>query len=104
MSMTPHDFDKYCPDLVISIGKHFWSFIKYSLRANYQKFNHWRVSTDGAFMDGFKSLTDVFKCTPEIFLLKLTKLHIREKTTITDNGTSALIMFVILNYNFQISQ
>ncbi|MBM6653728.1 decarboxylase [Bacteroides mediterraneensis] len=79
MSMTPHDFDKYCPDLVISIGKHFWSFIKYSLRANYQKFNHWRVSTDGAFMDGFKSLTDVFKCTPEIFFTEVNKTTYKGK-------------------------
>ena len=67
MSMTPHDFEKYCPDLVISIGKHFWSFIKYSLRANNTKFSHWRVSEDGAFMDGFRSLTDVFPIKAEEF-------------------------------------
>lgn len=71
MSMTPHDFDKYCPDLVISIGKHFWSFIKYSLRANNTKFNHWRVSEDGAFMDGFRSLTDVFPIKAEKFFTEV---------------------------------
>lgn len=71
MSMTPHDFDAYCPDLVISIGKHFWSFIKYSLRANNTKFDHWRISEDGAFMDGFRALTDVFPMTAEQFFEKV---------------------------------
>lgn len=67
MYSTPHDFDKYCPDLVISIGKHFWSFIKYTLRANNTKFDHWRISEDGYFNDGFRSLTDVFQMTSETF-------------------------------------
>lgn len=73
MYMTPHDFDAYCPDLVITIGKHFWSFIKYSLRVNNDKFEHWRISEDGAFKDGFRSLTNVYKTTAEVFFAEVNK-------------------------------
>ena len=71
MSIVPRDFDGYCPDLVISTGGHFWSFVKYILRANNAKFEHWRISQDGEFKDGFRALTNVYKTSAEIFFAEV---------------------------------
>lgn len=73
MFSNPDEFAPFVPDLVITIGNHFWSFIKYSLRNNSDKFEHWRVAEDGIMMDGFRALTDVFKCSAEAFFQEVNK-------------------------------
>lgn len=66
-AMDDDEFKKFLPDLVITIGSHVWSFIKYKLRDNCKSFDHWRISPDGEAIDGLKALTNVFECTPEAF-------------------------------------
>ncbi|MBR4059743.1 MAG: hypothetical protein IKK03_07875 [Lachnospiraceae bacterium] len=57
----------YCPDMVITIEKHVWSFLKYTLQEIDKEFIHWRVSEDGAIIDPFKRLTKVFELPADEF-------------------------------------
>lgn len=66
-AMEDIEFEDYLPDLVITIGLHSWSFIKYKLRNKKQFFEHWRINIDGEVIDGLKALKNIFKCTPEEF-------------------------------------
>jgi len=73
-SMTDQEFEQFMPDIVITLGKHIWSFIKYKLRNKGGEFEHWRVSPDGRMTDGLRSLAHVFKCTPEVFFENMNKV------------------------------
>ena len=66
-SLAPQGFKEHLPDIVISFGGNFISALKAKLRVNARRFSHWLVDEDGQVHDGFKSLTDVFACTPEHF-------------------------------------
>ncbi|HAP9299740.1 TPA: decarboxylase, partial [Enterococcus faecium] len=70
--MSVNAFIDYCPDLVITIGKHVWSFVKYTLRDKKLKFEHWRISEDGKIVDPFNKLTSVFQCSAEFFMETVT--------------------------------
>lgn len=67
-AMTDTEFEKFAPDLVITMGNHFFSFIKYKLRNRGEKFEHWRVSNDGEYIDNFDALTTIFQCDEVGFL------------------------------------
>ena len=45
--------------------------MKYILRENNTKFEHWRISQDGEFKDGFRALTDVYKTSAETFFTEV---------------------------------
>ena len=66
-SISVNEFEKFTPDIVITIGGHFWSFIKYKLRWSENKFEHWIVSEDARVEDGFKRLTYIFNTKAEKF-------------------------------------
>lgn len=66
-AMTDEEFKKFMPDIVITIGSHVWSFVKYKLRNSREQFEHWHVASDGMINDGLKALTTVFECEPEEF-------------------------------------
>ncbi len=74
-AMDAEEFKKFLPDLVITIGSHVWSFIKYKLRHNGRMFEHWRISSDGEVIDGFKALTNVFECPPEAFFKAMNQVE-----------------------------
>lgn len=68
--MDQMEFKKYMPDLIITVGGHIWSFIKYKLRnSNYVP--HWHISKTGEVNDGFKSLEVVFKMDAETFFKEI---------------------------------
>lgn len=66
-SMYLEEFEALCPDLVITIGGHSWSFMKYKLRHLHEKFDHWHIDSNGEIKDSFNSLTCVFKMNEEFF-------------------------------------
>lgn len=66
-SMHIEDFEQYAPDLVITIGGHIWSFIKYKLRHVSDNFEHWNISKYAETKDAFNSLTYYFNFESKIF-------------------------------------
>ena len=70
-AMTDTEFKKYAPDLVITLGNHFFSFIKYKLRNISGSITHWRIAENGSYLDNFDALTTIFECTPLEFLDKI---------------------------------
>lgn len=72
-AMDNDEFQGYLPDVVITIGNQVWSFIKYKLRENGSKIEHWRVAPDGKVIDGLNALSTVFECTPELFFQVINK-------------------------------
>jgi 2-succinyl-5-enolpyruvyl-6-hydroxy-3-cyclohexene-1-carboxylate synthase len=70
-SMHLEEFERYCPDLVITFGGHSWSFMKYKLRYLYNNFHHWHLSEAGELKDSFNALTRVFKIPYNIFFTKM---------------------------------
>lgn len=55
------------PDIVISFGGNIFSGIKEELRKFYGNFEHWLIQEDGRVIDTFKSITNIFECSPEYF-------------------------------------
>lgn len=70
-TLTPDEFAKLTPDVVITIGGHIWSALKYLLRNSNAQFSHWRVSADMVLRDGFKRLKYIFDVEPVMFLESL---------------------------------
>lgn len=62
-AMTDSEFEEYKPDLVITIGGHFFSFLKYKLRNMGARIEHWRISESGSYLDNFGALTEIFHCS-----------------------------------------
>lgn len=67
-SMTEREFKQFCPDLVITIGMHIFSFIKYKLRNNYDGLTHWRVTESEDYLDNYDALRATFRMRPIKFL------------------------------------
>lgn len=70
-TLTADDFRQYAPDVVLTLGGHMWSALKYLLRNSSANFEHWRVSPDTIVRDGFKRLKYIFDVDPTSFLEKL---------------------------------
>ncbi len=60
-------FDELMPDVVVSFGGNVMAGVKAMLCRNNGRFQHWLVQEDGAICDMFKSIKNVFECTPERF-------------------------------------
>lgn len=73
-AMTDQEFITYIPDIVITLEAHFFSFIKYRLRAQKRKFVHWRVDADGNVCDPFCSLNTIFECSSTEFIDKMNSI------------------------------
>lgn len=58
---------KMSPDIVIFLGGNFLSRIKVQLRVIKDSCESWIINDDGAVMDPFQNLTNVFECPPEYF-------------------------------------
>lgn len=72
-TITNDEFQKFLPDIVITMGGHNWTFMKQLLTYNARRYEHWRISEDGKIMDMSNSLTKVFACSEEEFLEKVTE-------------------------------
>lgn len=70
-TLTADDFKQYAPDVVLTLGGHMWSALKYLLRNGNTIFEHWRVSRDTIVRDGFKRLKYIFDVDATSFLVKL---------------------------------
>lgn len=60
-------FEELVPDIVISFGGNVMSGIKAMLRKYAGRFEHWLIQEDGEICDLFKSIKNVFECSPEYF-------------------------------------
>jgi len=72
------------PELVITFHGHALPSLQKFIRAN-SPAEHWHVTEDGAVVDQFKVLTNVFECSAEAFLKRLSEE--------TNNATSAKAYF-----------
>ena len=66
-SITAEVLKKVGPDIVIFYGGNFISRFKVLLRVIKNTFQSWLITEDGAIMDPFQNLTNVFECSPEYF-------------------------------------
>lgn len=74
-AMTSGAFELYAPDMVIDFGGHVATVkLKAYLRERAGLFGHWSIREDGGVRDGFKSLTDIFHCTPACFFERMADL------------------------------
>lgn len=61
------------PDLVLSFGNVYYSPMKFFIKKFAKSIEHWEISLDGMVNDGFRCLTKVFECRPEIFFEGIAK-------------------------------
>lgn len=66
---------EFIPDIIISFGGNIFSGIKEQLRKFYKKTEHWGIQEDGRVVDTFKSITNIFECSPEFFFNKCNNLN-----------------------------
>lgn len=65
--VSDKEFEGLLPDIVISFGGNVMSGIKAMLKRYPNAYEHWLVQEDGAICDIFKSIKNVFECSPEHF-------------------------------------
>lgn len=65
--MSSGRFEEFIPDIVISLGTNVMSGIKQQLRDKAGRFEHWGIEESGDIVDMYKSLINVFECSPEYF-------------------------------------
>lgn len=66
-AITSNVLWKMGPDIVIFFGGNFLSRLKVQLRGIKNDCESWVINDDGAIMDPFQNLTNVFECSPEYF-------------------------------------
>lgn len=66
-AITANVLWKMGPDIVIFFGGNFLSRLKVQLRGIKNDCESWVINDDGAIMDPFQNLTNVFECSPEYF-------------------------------------
>lgn len=78
--MSSGCFEEFLPEIVISLGGNVMSGIKQQLRNKAGQFEHWGIEESGDIVDMYKSLTNVFECSPEYFFQYFVQ-HINNKIT-----------------------
>lgn len=68
--VTTKKASEFVPDIIISFGGNIFSGIKEQLRKFYKQTEHWVIQEDGRVVDTFKSITNIFECSPEFFFNK----------------------------------
>lgn len=66
-AITANVLKKIGPDIVIFFGGNFLARFKVMLRSIKETCESWVITEDGAIMDPFQNLTNVFECKPEYF-------------------------------------
>ena len=72
--ITDKKFAEFLPDIVISFGGNMMAGLKNLLRKNAGEFEHWSIREDGNVCDMYKSLRNIFECTPEEFFTRIASL------------------------------
>ncbi len=75
------------PEIVIFFGGNFISRLKVLLREIREGRESWLISEDGAIMDPFQNLTNVFECTPEYFFRYFAEQAAKSKNDQTFRNT-----------------
>lgn len=65
--ITQDQISYLAPDLIISFGSIYYSTIKYFISSYKNVAEHWQIAVDGMVNDGYRCLTKVFECRPEMF-------------------------------------
>ena len=79
MMTVSGEFEQICPDVVISLaGSVAWDG-KFALKSNNKKFENWLVSEFGMVQDFYRNLTNIFECSIDEFLEKMSNYGIDEK-------------------------
>ena len=79
MMTVSGEFEQICPDVVISLaGSVAWDG-KFALKSNNKKFENWLVSEFGMVQDFYRNLTNIFECSIDEFLEKMSNYEIDEK-------------------------
>ena len=79
MMTVSGEFKQICPDVVISLaGSVAWDG-KFALKSNNKKFENWLVSEFGMVQDFYRNLTNIFECSIDEFLEKMSNYEIDEK-------------------------
>lgn len=63
------------PDLIISFGSIYYSTIKYFIPSYKSVAEHWQIAVDGIANDGYRCLTKIFECRPEMFFAAVNVHH-----------------------------
>lgn len=72
---TTKKAEEFKPDIILSFGGNVFSGIKDQLRKFYKETETWSIQPDGKIVDIFKSLTNIFECTPEHFFERMNELN-----------------------------
>lgn len=64
-------FEELLPEIVISFGGNVMSGVKAMLRRYRGQFDHWLIQEGGGVCDLFKSIKNIFECSPEYFFLRV---------------------------------
>jgi len=71
--LTQKEVQELAPEIIITLGKVFYSPFKSRLNGKKQNFEHWHIDENGVVIDGFRNLTRIFECIPESFFDEVTK-------------------------------
>ena len=77
--ITTKQMSQLLPDIVISFGGQVFSGLKPELRKYYKNVEHWSLQPDGKVVDLFKSVRNIFECSPEKFFEKANSYAKRQK-------------------------
>lgn len=69
------DWDKFCPDIIISMGGHTMTDPKGRILKYRNKINHWHVSRDGCVSDHYRCQTKIIECSHNFFFEKMASLR-----------------------------
>lgn len=72
--LTPIQWEKICPDIVITVGGHRMADPKKGLRKCNDKFEHWHVSPNGEVSDLFMCQNMIIECKQRFFFQKTASL------------------------------
>ena len=72
---TTKKVEEFVPDIIIAFGGNVFSGLKDQLRKFYKKTKTWSIQPDGKVVDIYKSLENVFECTPEFFFEKMNSFN-----------------------------
>lgn len=91
--MSNGSFEEFIPDIVISLGSNIMSGIKQHLRNKAGRFEHWGIEESGDIVDMYKSLTNVFECSPEYFFQYFIE-HFNNKIERSDEYINSIKSYV----------
>lgn len=100
MMTVSGEFEQICPDVVISLaGSVAWDG-KFALKSNNKKFENWLVSEFGMVQDFYRNLTNIFECSIDEFLEKMSNYEIDEKNDYYNLCKNLDVKFELPNFEY----